>query len=167
MEREDAFEPSSDEVRGERAAHAIYGLIIVLAVIVAEEGTEISAGEAIASVVGAATITALAELYADYIGATIRSRRHLTSPERGFELRNITAGFLTALLPAGFFVLAALNAIELETAFDAAVWMGVGLLGVYAVVANRLAGFSMPRSLLVGIGFTLLGAALVAIKAIA
>ncbi len=155
-----------DEIRGERAAHAIYGLIVVLAVMIVEADTTITTRQAIGTIIGAATITALAELYADYIGATIRARRHLTKSERDVEFRNIAIGFMTALLPVGFFVLAALDVIELQTAFDAAIWTGVGLLGSYAVVANRLAGFSIRRSLLIGLAFTLLGASLVILKAV-
>ncbi len=139
---------------------------MVLAVLVVQADTAITAREAIGTVLGAAVITALAELYADYIGATIRSRRHLTSEERSFEARNIAYGFLTALAPVVFLVLAGLDVLELQTAFDLAIWTGVGLLGVYAVVANHLAGFSLRRSLAIGLAFTALGAVLVALKAI-
>lgn len=154
-----------DERRGERAAHAIYGSIIVLAVIVAEEGTGISAAAAIASVVAAALVTALAEIYANYIGATIRARRHPSAAERHVVERNVLIGFATAILPVSFFILAEAGVIALDTAFDIAIWSGVGILGAHAAVANRLAGFSIPRSLLLGAAFTLLGAALVGLKA--
>jgi hypothetical protein len=56
--------------------------------------------------------------------------------------------------------------MRLEVAFDAAIWTGVGVLGAYAVVANRLAGFSIVRSLVIGLAFAALGAALVALKVI-
>jgi hypothetical protein len=154
------------DTRGERAAHAIYGSIVVLAVIVAEQDTSIDAGEAIASVIGVAVVTALAEIYADYIGGTIRAGRHPTARERGIAFRNVAVGFLTAIIPVVYFVLAALDVMRLDTAFDAAVWTGVGVLGAYALVANFLAGFSVGRSLLVGLGFTALGAALVVLKAV-
>lgn len=156
---------TTDEHRGERAAHAIYGSIIVLAVIVAEEGTGITAGAAIASIVAAALITALAEIYADYIGATIRARRHPSAAERHVVERNVLIGFATAILPVSFFILAEAGVMALDTAFDVAIWSGVGILGAHAAVANRLAGFSIPRSLLLGVAFTLLGAALVGLKA--
>jgi hypothetical protein len=155
-----------EQHRGERAAHAIYGSIIVLAVIVAEEDTAIDSGEVIASVLSVAVVTALAEMYADYIGGTIRAARHPTAGERGVAFGNIAAGFLTAIVPVVYFVLSAAGAMRLETAFDAAIWTGVGVLGAYAVVANRLAGFSVARSLLTGLGFTVLGASLVALKAV-
>lgn len=149
---------------GERAEHAIYGTIIILALIVAEDEASVTAGVAIATVLGAALATGLAELYSDYIGTVIRDRRHRTREEWRDAATNVAAGFLMAILPVGFFVLAALDAIALQSAFDAAEWTGVGVLGSYAVIANRQAGFSMARSLLVGLGFTLLGAALVLLK---
>lgn len=162
----DAPELSSNRQRGERAAHAIYGSIVVLAVIVALDDTDVTAGETIGTVVGAAVITALAELYADYIGAVIRHQRHLTSAEREFELQSIAVGFLTALTPVVFFVLAALGLMDLASAFDAAVWTGVVVLGAYAVIANRFAGIGIGRSILIGAGFTALGALLVGLKVV-
>ena len=134
--------------------------------IVAERDTSIHAGEVIASVIGVAVVTALAELYADYIGGTIRAGRHPTAGERDIAFKNVAIGFLTAILPVAYFVLAALDAMSLDTAFDAAVWTGVGVLGGYALVANVLAGFSLKRSVMIGLGFTALGAALVVLKTI-
>jgi hypothetical protein len=153
-------------VRGERAAHAIYGSIVVLAVIAAEQDTEIRPREVIASVLGVAVVTALAELYADYIGGTIRAGRHPTATERDIAFKNVAIGFLTAIIPVVYFVLAAVDLMRLDTAFDAAVWTGVGVLGAYAVVANLLSGFSIARSLLIGLGFAALGATLVLLKVV-
>lgn len=106
---------AADDLRGERAAHAIYGSIVVLAVIVAEDGSSVTVGEAIASVTGAAVVTAMAELYADYIGATIRARRHPTESEWKLDwiaglgpLRSVAIGLGFAVLGAGLVVLKAL-----------------------------------------------------------
>jgi hypothetical protein len=156
--------PTSASARGERAAHAIYGSIVVLAVIAAEQDTEIRAREVIASVLGVAIVTALAELYADYIGGTIRAGRHPTSGERDIAFKNVAIGFLTAIIPVAYFVLSAAGLMRLEVAFDFAVWTGVGVLGAYALVANLMAGLSFARSLLIALGFTALGAALVVLK---
>jgi hypothetical protein len=54
--------------------------------------------------------------------------------------------------------------IGIAAAFDAAKWTGVGVLGGYAFIANRIAGLSIPHSVTVGTGFALLGAALVVLK---
>ncbi|UJA19817.1 hypothetical protein HJD18_06080 [Thermoleophilia bacterium SCSIO 60948] len=157
-------ERARGDYTGERAVHTIYGSVVVLAVIVAARGSEVTAGEAIASVVGAAVVTALAEIYADYIGATIAARRHPTPRERETTIRNFAFGFLAAISPVVFFVLAAAGVIRLDVAFDIAVWTGVAVLGGYATVAHRLAGNSIGPSLAVGLFFSAIGAFLVALK---
>jgi multidrug transporter EmrE-like cation transporter len=111
-------------------------------------------------------VTALAELYADYIGGTIRAARLPTPAERDIAFKNVAIGFLTAIIPVVYFVLAAVDAMALDTAFDAAIWTGVGVLGAYALIANFLAGYSVARSVVVGFCFTALGAGLVALKVI-
>ena len=73
---------------------------------------------------------------------------------------------LAAILPVIFFILAGLGVMEITTAFDAAVWTGVGVVGFYAFVANRLGGKGIPRSLLAGFAFTVLGTLLVLLKAL-
>jgi hypothetical protein len=155
-----------DRRRGGRAAHAIYISIIVLGVIVAYDDTDASNREVIASIIGAAVLTALAELYADYVGTTISNRRHLTREEWRGSVQAIGLGMLMALLPLTFFILSALDVIKLSAAFDAAAWTGVGVLGMYAITANRLAGFSWRASILVGLGFTAVGAILVLLKVV-
>jgi hypothetical protein len=149
----------------ERARHAVYSTIVVLAVIIALQEATVGAGEALSYVLGAALATALAEIYADYIGTTIRKHRHLTSEERNTAVRSVAAGLMAALVPVAFLVLAVLDLISVQTALDAAKWTGTGALGAYAFFANRLAGFSTRRSALVGLGFTLVGAFLVLLKA--
>lgn len=140
--------------------------MIVLAVMIALEDTGIGADEAIASIVGAAVATVLAELYADYLAATIREGRRPTPEERANAVRNALAGLVAAVLPVVFFVLAEAGALELDTAFDAAIWTGVGVVGAYAFVANRVGGMSIWWSLAAGGAFTVLGTVLVVIKAL-
>ena len=154
----------SKEVRGRRAEHAIYGSIIVLAVIVAEDSALITTRVAIATVLGAALVTSLAHVYADYIGELIRAGRHPSREERQTDLKNAAFGFTVSIFPVAFFVLAALGAITLDAAFDFAEWVGVAVIGGYSFGANLLAGLPLGRSLLIGLGFTVLGAGLVALK---
>jgi hypothetical protein len=151
----------------ERARHAVYGSVIVLAVIVALDETSVSATEALASTLGAAIATLLAELYADYLGDMIREGRAPARGERTVETRDAALGMLAAVLPAVLFVLATLDVVGLGAAFDAAVWTGVGVVGFYAFVANRLAGASVARSIAAGIAFAALGAILVVVKTLA
>ena len=152
------------EVRGRRAEHAIYGSIVVLAVIVAEDSAAITIRVAIATVLGAAAVTSLAHVYADYIGELIRAGRHPSREEWRADLKNAAFGFTVSIFPVAFFFLAAFDAITLDTAFDVAEWFGVAVIGSYSFGANLLAGLPLGRSLLIGIGFTALGAGLVALK---
>ena len=87
----------SKEVRGRRAEHAIYGSIIVLAVIVAEDSALITTRVAIATVLGAALVTSLAHVYADYIGELIRAGRHPSREERQTDLKNAAFGFTVSI----------------------------------------------------------------------
>jgi hypothetical protein len=68
--------------------------------------------------------------------------------------------------PAAFFILAALEAMEVETAFTLAKWTGLGLIGLYGFVAARLAGSGLPASLLQAFGVCLIGGLLIALKAL-
>ncbi len=151
----------------ERARHAVYGSVIVLAVIVALDGTAARTREVIASVVAAAIATVLAEVYADYLAGTISDGRHPTRRENVEALRNAWAGLLAAILPVVFFLLAGLGLMELDTAFRAAIWTGVAVVGFYAFLANRVSGLSVVRSVTAGSAFTALGALLVLVKSLA
>jgi hypothetical protein len=148
------------------ARHAVYGSVIVLAVVIALDDTSVRPGEAIASVVGAALATVLAEVYADYLAGMIEAGRAPTRPELREAFRNATAGLLAAILPVVFFILAAFGVMETTTAFNFAVWTGVGVVGLYAFFANRVGGMSVTRSLVAGFGFTVLGTLLVLLKAL-
>lgn len=149
-----------------RAEHGIYGLIVVLAVLVADDAASASLRVAIGTVIGAAFAASLAHISADYIGELIRAGRHPTWPEWKLSLRNAAFGFVIAVAPVAFLVLAASDAIALDTALDLAQWGGVALLGIYATAANVRAGVSLGPSTLFGLGFAVLGAALVALKVV-
>ena len=148
------------------ARHAVYGSVIVLAVMIALDDTSVRPGEAAASVIGAALATVLAELYADYLAGMIEAGRAPHGAELRESFRNAAVGLCAAILPVIFFILAGLGVMDTSTAFDAAVWTGVGVVGFYAFVANRLGGMAIPRSLFAGFAFTVLGTVLVLLKAL-
>ena len=152
------------ENRARRAEHGIYGSIVVLAVVVADDAAAVGTRVAVATVLGAAIATSLVHVYADYIGELIRAGRHPTRSELAAAIRNAGVGFALAILPVLVLVLAATGVIPLDTAFDVAEWVGVGVLGLYAVVANRRAGLPLWQSVLIGLGFAAIGAGLVALK---
>ena len=149
-----------------QVSRVIYGAIIGLALIVALEEHPPSAGVVVATLLGTAVAVGLAEVYSDFVGTETRKRRHV----RGAELRDmVLEGAAVAFgiaFPAVFFVLAAAKAIEEDTAFTIAKWSGLGLIGFYGFWAARLAGDSLSGSALRALAVGLIGAFLIALKAL-
>jgi hypothetical protein len=150
----------------ERAARAVYGTIIALAVIATLEGGGAAAGEVVAAVIGGVVAAQLAELYAQYLAGVIRERRHPPASEMRRAAGDSAAGTLGALVTVVPFVLSAAGVIELETAFDIAFWAGLGVLGAYTLLANRLAGLSGMRNAIACAAVLAIGLALIALKAL-
>jgi hypothetical protein len=150
----------------QRAARAVYGSIVALAVIVVLDKGGAEADEVIAAVIGSVVAATLAEQYSEYIAHVIRERRHLTRAELREQITDAAAGALAALVTVIPFLLVELDVIETPTAYDIAPWLGLGVIGGYSLLANREAGVTGARSIVVT-GLALgVGASLIAIKAI-
>jgi hypothetical protein len=150
----------------QRAARAVYGSIVALAVIVVLQEGDAEADEVIAAVIGSVIAATLAEQYAEYIGHVIRERRHLSRAEVAEGARDAAAGTLAAMAPLVPFVLVELDAIELQTAYDIAPWLGLGVIGGYALLANRLAGLPRAQSVAVTVAALAVGFSLIVIKTV-
>ena len=90
--------------------------------------------------VGSAVAVGLAEAYSEFVGTEAHSRRHVRRAEVRQLLVDSAAVTVGAAFPALFFVLAALDVIVLDTAFQLAKWSGVALICTYGFLAARLAG---------------------------
>jgi uncharacterized membrane protein len=150
-----------------RAARAVYGTIIALAVIVVLDDGQTEADEVIAAVLAATIAASLAETYADYLATVIRQRRHLTRDELLQAGTDSALGTLAALITLVPFLLVELGWIETQTAFDLAPWLGIALIGGYSLFANRIAGMSTRRSVLITASMLVIGLVLIAIKSLA
>jgi VIT1/CCC1 family predicted Fe2+/Mn2+ transporter len=149
-----------------QVARVVYGAIIGLALIVALEKHPPAAGTMIASLLGTAVAVGLAEIYAEIVGIETSERHRIRRDQLG-ELRDdaLAVGFGVAF-PAVFFLLAALGALEVDTAFELAKWTGLGLIGFYGFVAARYADAPVSRALVQGAAAAAIGAALIAFKAL-
>jgi hypothetical protein len=150
----------------QRAARAVYGSIVALAVILVLEEASSEADEVIAAVIGSVIAATLAEQYAEYIGHVIRERRHLTGAEISQQVKDAAAGTVAAMAALFPFLLVEVDVIELPTAYDIAPWLGLGVIGGYSLLANREAGISRARNIVVTGLALAVGASLIAIKAI-
>jgi hypothetical protein len=150
----------------QRAARAVYGSIVALAVIIVLEEANGEADEVIAAVIGSVIAATLAEQYAEYIGIVIREQRHLSGAEIRRHIIDGAAGAVASLVTLVPFFLVEFDLIELPTAYDIADWLGLGVIGGYSLLANREAGLSQARNIVItGIGLAI-GASLILIKAI-
>lgn len=173
MAREAAHPPvrgvwaaAEPHLRSHHVARVIYGAIIGLALIVALEDHPPPPGQVVLALAGTGVAAALAELYSDVVGTETRTRRR---PDRA-QLRSMAVaaaavGFGIAF-PVVFFVLAGLGALETTTAFTAAKWSGLGLIGLYGFWAGRLTGATWPRSALHALAVGGVGGMLILLKAL-
>jgi hypothetical protein len=149
-----------------QVSRVIYGAIIGLALVVALEAHPPTPGAVIATLLGTAVAVALAEFYSEFVAfETIGHRKAGRAEVRDMAYDGAAVAFGIAF-PVAFFVLAAADAIEEDTAFTIAKWSGVGLIGFYGFCAARLAGKSLSASALRALGVALIGAFLIALKAL-
>jgi VIT1/CCC1 family predicted Fe2+/Mn2+ transporter len=149
-----------------QVSRVIYGAIVGLALIVALEEHPPSSKVVVATLLGTALAVGLAEFYSDIIGTETRTRRHVRRAELPEMMYDGAAVAYGIAFPAVFFVLAAADAIEEDTAFTIAKWSGVGLIAVYGFCASRLAGDSVSASTLRALAAGLIGAVLIGLKAL-
>jgi len=149
-----------------QVSRVIYGTIIGLALVVALEAHPPSPGVVIGTLLGTAVAVGFAELYSEILGIETRKRRHARGAELRHAASDVAAVAFGIAFSIVFFVLAAAQVIEEETAFTVAKWSGVGLLGFYGFSAARLAGGGLSASALRGLAAGLIGAFLIGLKAL-
>jgi len=149
----------------EYVSEVVYGTVIGLALVVALEAHPPAAAATAATIVTTAIAVGLAELYSELIGARVRRGRGAPpEPQRiGPGVGAVVAG---AAFPATFFILAAAGVLELDTAFTIAKWSGLGLIALYGFWAARLDGAPHHKALLHGGAVALIGAFVIAVKAL-
>jgi hypothetical protein len=116
--------------------------------------------------VATAVAVGLADLYSDILGVEARERRRAHTDEWREALHDALAVGFGVGFPAVLFVLASAGAIELQTAFDVAVWSGLGLIAVYGYLAARLRGAGRGNALLHASAAALIAGVLIVLKSL-
>jgi hypothetical protein len=149
-----------------QVARVVYGAIIGLALVVALEAHPPPPGAVIATLLGTGVAVGLAEVYSETLGAEVRTHERV----QGARLHEIWTDTLAVVFgigfPAVFFLLAAVGAVEDDTAFELAKWSGLGLIALYGFVAARLSGAGLVPALVKSVAVALIGAFLIALKAL-
>jgi VIT1/CCC1 family predicted Fe2+/Mn2+ transporter len=153
-------------LQSRQVSRVIYGAIIGLALVVALEEHPPSTRVVVGTLLGTAVAVGLAEIFSAFVGIETRMRRHVRAAELRYTASDAAAVAFGIAFPVVFFVLAAADAIEEQTAFTLAKWSGVGLLVFYGFAAARLAGERLLASAVRGLAAGLIGAFLIGLKAL-
>jgi hypothetical protein len=149
-----------------QVAKVVYGSIIGLALIVAVEKHPPAAGVMAVWLLGTGVAVALAEIYSEYVGHETSTRQPVSRRDLGHMAEDAVAVAYGVAFPAVFFLVSAAGLMNLETAFTVAKWTGVGLIGFYGFWAARFAGAAPHNAVLKGLLVALVGAGLIALKAL-
>jgi hypothetical protein len=150
----------------QQVGRIVYGSIIGLALVVAIESHPPKPGVMAIWLVGTAIAVGLAEIYAEVVGTETSTRQPVARHQLRHMFEDAAAVAFGVAFPAVFFLLAALNVMEVDRAFTIAKWTGLGLIGFYGFWAARFAGAAPGRALLKGALVALIGAGLIALKAL-
>ena len=149
-----------------QVARVIYGAIIGMALIVALQTHPPSATEMTVALLSTAVAVGRAEGYSDLVGFETRMRRRVTPDELREILDDVLAVMFGIVFPDVFFGLAAVGAIQLDTAFGLAKWSGLGLIAFYGFCAARLAGERLAGAFLRGAAVGAIGGLLILLKSL-
>ena len=152
--------------RTERFAHAIYGLIIITAVLVAEAEHTTDPIDALIIVVGAGIVLMLAHTYVAVVAERTLIKHELRARRRVVVIADNAPVLIGVIVPSLLFIAAEAGAIELETAFKWAIAFSLVALYGVGVFQGRRIGYSWPRSLVLGLAGAAVGAAIIAIESL-
>jgi hypothetical protein len=134
--------PATSTSGSRQFSRLIYGAIVALEH--EEPGAAVIAG----TLVGTGIAIGLTELYSEFLGTEVAARRRVDRAHFREMAANVAAVIFGASFPALFFVLAAVGAMEIDTAFEIAKWSGLPLTAFYGFAAARLRGEGRPAALL-------------------
>jgi hypothetical protein len=149
-----------------QVARVIYGAIIGMALVVSLEAHPPRPGVVAGTLLVTAAAVGLAEIYSEVVGAETRTRRRVQREQVRHILGDVAAVAVGIAFPAVFFVLAAADVLEPDTAFTVAKWSGLGLISFYGFIGGRLAGAGLWSSLLQAVAIAAIGGVLIAFKAL-
>jgi hypothetical protein len=149
-----------------QVTRVVYGSIIGLAVVLVLQRHPPSSVVVVASMLGTAAAVGLAELYSQLLGDEARTGRRPDRAEVGRVLEDAFAVAAGIAFPVVFFLLAIIGVIDDHDAFVYAKWSGLGLICFYGFSAARLSGAGIALSLLQSVAVGLIGALLIALKAL-
>lgn len=151
--------------KAERLSHALYGLIIVTATLVAEQLHVTEVGDALGLLLGTALVLLLAHTYSAVIAERTIEGHSLGSVGRRVVVRNNLPVLMAIIVPALLFILAGIDLITLQTAYTAAIAFSLLALFGLGLYEGRSASMPWPKSVLSGAAAGAIGLVVVFVEA--
>ena len=151
--------------RAERLGHALYGLIIVTATLVAEQGHVTEVVDALGLLLGTALVLLLAHIYTGTIAERAVEGHNLGSLGRRIVVEDNLPVLIAIFAPGLLFILAGLGVMSLDTAYTASIVLSLAALFGLGLYEGRSASMSWPQSLLGGAAAGTIGLIVVAVEA--
>jgi hypothetical protein len=151
--------------RAERLSHALYGLIIVTATLVAEQGHVTEVADALGLLLGTALVLLLAHTYSGVMAERTIEGHSLGSVGRRMVVDDNLPVLVAIVVPALLFILAGMDVMTLQTAYAFSIVFSVMALFGLGLYEGRTASMTWSLSILSGAAAGTIGLIVVAVEA--
>ena len=151
--------------RAERLSHGLYGLIIVTATLVAEQGHVTEVVDALGLLLGTALVLLLAHTYSAVIAERTIEGHSLGAVGRRVIVKDNLPVLFAIVGPGLLFLLAGVGVMDLQTAYAAAIVFSLAALFGLGLYEGRTASMSWPMSIASGTAAGAIGVIVVAFEA--
>ena len=151
--------------RSERLSHALYGLIIVTATLVAEQSHITEPSDALGLLIGTAVVLLLAHTYSAVMAERTVEGGSLGSLGRRMVVEDNLPVLLAVVVPATLFVLAWADVMALSDAYTASIVFSLVALFGLGLYEGRIASLSWVHSVLSGLAAGGIGVIVVLVEA--
>jgi uncharacterized membrane protein YdjX (TVP38/TMEM64 family) len=146
-------------------SHALYGLIIVTATLVAEQGHVTEVVDALGLLLGTAIVLLLAHTYSSAMAERTVEGHRLGRVGRRLVVEDNLPVLLAIVVPALLFVLAGTDLMTLRTAYTASIVFSLVALFGLGLYEGRTASMGWSQSILSGAAASAIGLIVVAVEA--
>jgi hypothetical protein len=154
----------ASEERGERGAHAIYGLIIVTSALVADRHYAEDALTSLLVVWGAGVVLLLAHLYSASVAEAGAHGHLLSRTERQLLVTDNLPVLAAVVVPSALIAVAGVGLLDLTLAIDLSIASAVVALFALGTYQSRKGGASVRQGLAVGALGALVGLVVIVLE---
>lgn len=150
MDAEVSGDQGADLQRSERLGHALYGLIIVTATVVAEKEHIDEPSHAIGLLLGIGLVLVLAHTYTGWIAERVVANERLGKLRRRLLIRNNVPVALAVVVPIALFAFSWVGLVGIEAAYAVSIAFNILVLLAIGIYEGRRANMSWLGALFSG-----------------